>query len=260
MSSTYPDSDPRVLADISALADGSLPADRVEDVEARVAASPELTRLLADERRAVDTVRALTTAERAPHRLRLEVESRRPAPRSRSFGRRPAILGLLGAAVAVVLAILLIPGGTVGGPSLADAAGLASRGPTAAAPAPDPRAPNRRLTQAVGEVYFPRWAASLGWRATGQRADRLGGHRAVTVFYRRGTETIAYTILSAPPLDVSDGTPFRAGQVSGRGVRLGSRQVVTWRRSGLTCIISSADARPAELQQLAGWTPANPSA
>lgn len=260
MSSTHPDSDPRVLADISALADGSLPADRVEDVEARVAASPELTRLLADERRAVDAVHALTTAERAPHRLRLEVESRSPAARSRALGRRPAILGLLGAATAAVLAILLIPGGTVGSPSLADAAGLATRGPAAAAPAPDPRAPNLRLAQAVDEVYFPRWAATLGWRATGQRADRLGGHRAVTVFYRRGSETIAYTILSAPPLHVSDGTRFRAGQVSGWDVELGSRQVVTWRRSGRTCVISSTNARAAELQQLAGWTPANPSA
>ena len=50
---------------------------------------------------------------------------------------------------------------------------LATRGPASAPPAPDPEDPGARLAQEVDDVYFPNWARDLGWRATGQRTDRL---------------------------------------------------------------------------------------
>src|SRR5947209_18800565 len=152
---TPDDPDPRTLADLSALADGSLPPDRADSVERQIAASPALSQLLEHEIRAVDATRRFAVAERAPHRLRLEVERRHAAPARRGRPRwaPAAALGLIAAAV---LAVVLSAGG-VATPTVAEAASVALRGPAAAAPAPDPQAPGSRLDQGVGDVYFPRW-------------------------------------------------------------------------------------------------------
>jgi anti-sigma factor RsiW len=247
------------LADLSALADGSLPANRVEEVEARIAQSPGLAELLERETHAVDALRATTASERAPHHLRLEIDALRTA-RPRRARPRWAPGAAVASAVAAVLAVVLLVSGGAAGPSVAQAAGLALRGSAAAAPAPDSRSPALRLNRAVDEVYFPRWDGTLGWRATGQRADELSGHQAVTVYYRRGAETVAYTILATPPLSEPSGQQSTVAGVHIRSLRVGPRQVITWRRSGRTCVISSANAPLRDLQQLAGWTPANRSA
>ena len=80
--------------------------------------------------------------------------------------------------------MLALPSGTPGSPSVSDAAALAARGPTQAAPAPDPTLPGARLQESVGDVYFPNWTSKLGWTAIGERTDTLGGRTAVTVYYR----------------------------------------------------------------------------
>jgi anti-sigma factor RsiW len=49
----------RELAELAALADGTLPADRRPEVEARVAASPELQELLERQRRSLALTEAL---------------------------------------------------------------------------------------------------------------------------------------------------------------------------------------------------------
>src|SRR5262245_12440551 len=71
------------LAELAALADGSLSSARRAQVEARVATSAELADLLAEQERAVALVRSASTAVEAPAALRAHIDAQRPA-------RRPA--------------------------------------------------------------------------------------------------------------------------------------------------------------------------
>ena len=244
----------RELAELSALADGTLDPSRRPEVEAWIAASPELTALYERERRLVSVLHQARATERAPAALRARIEAARPAPRT--VVRRRILYGggFAGAVAAAALAvILLLPSGTPGAPSLSAAATLATRGPTMAAPAPDPSNPAARLNQSVGAVYFPNWTNRLHWSAYGERVDRLSGRNAVTVYYKWRGAQIAYTIVSAPalaepaaPRTWLDGTEMRTLTVHGR-------LVVTWRRAGDTCVLSGTGVTAAELQTLAAW-------
>jgi hypothetical protein len=242
------------LADLSALADGTLDPARKADVEARIAASPQLSALYERERRVVGALHQARATERAPERLRAKIEASRPS-RARSARRRLAYAGGAAAALAaVVLALVLaLPSGTPGAPPVSEAAALAALGPVQAAPAPDPSMPAVRLHQSVGDVYFPNWTSRFGWHAIGSRTDTLAGRTAVTVFYRGRNNTIAYTIVHSPPLAEPaaqtlnwDGTELRTFESNGR-------LVVTWRRGGNTCVLSGTGVRAAELQKLAAW-------
>src|SRR5438045_9561362 len=66
----------RDFADLCALADGTLPAERRAEVEARVAASPELQELVERQRRAVLAAQILAEEE-VPASLQAAVEARR---------------------------------------------------------------------------------------------------------------------------------------------------------------------------------------
>ncbi len=242
------------LAELSALADGTLaPALRAE-VEARIAASPQLTALYERERRVVDALHQARATERAPQRLRTKIEASRPS-RARAVRRRFVYAGGVAAALAaVVLALVLaLPSGTPGSPSVSDAAALAARGPTEAAPAPDPSMPGARLHQSVGDVYFPNWTSRFGWQAVGTRTDELGGRTAVTVYYRWKGATIAYTIVHSPPLAEPSAKATSWDGTELRTLALNGRQVVTWRRAGDTCVLSGAGITAAALQKLAAW-------
>lgn len=257
------------LAEISALADGTLPGERLRQAEASIAASPELTALLERERLAVARLAEVAERDRAPQALREQLERQRAA-RAR---RRPAAGWLAGAgvagrgrvagagiafaaAVALVLALAL-PGGTPGAPSLSDAAALATRGAAGPAPMPDPENPRRQLARKVDHVYFPNWTRPpLRWRPTGMRIDRLDGHGAVTVFYTRDGVRVAYTILSAPPLRQPAAVIVRSHGRSFRALLLGGRMVVTWRREGHTCVLSGRGVPVSMLARLAAWEPA----
>jgi len=243
------------LADLSALADGTLDPSRRAQVEANIGASPELSALYARERRVVDALHQARATERAPEGLRIRIEASRPARTVVARRRLGYAGGLVGALAALALALVLVlPGGAPGAPSVSDAAALAARGPTQAAPAPDPARPQAMLQQNVGEVYFPNWGQSLGWRAVGSRTDRLGGHQAITVYYRWREDQIAYTIVSAPALAKPaarqytwlHGTEFRTTTQNGR-------LVVSWYRAGDTCVLSGRGVTAAELQTLAAW-------
>jgi anti-sigma factor RsiW len=242
---------PQQLAELSALADGSLPAERRPAVRSMIAASPELSGRFEREQWVVDALRELGERERAPLRLRQQLEAARPTPRARRTRRISygfAVAG--GLAVIALVLVLALPGGTPGAPSLASAAVLGTRTSTQSAPRPAATNPYS-LNQAVGGLAFPNWSPQ-GWTAFGQRADRLGGHRAVTVFYRRGSEQIAYTILAAPPLQRPE-APIRV--LSGlrlQRVELGGRTVVTWRRGASTCVLSGDTVAAGELEFLAG--------
>jgi len=89
-------------AEIAALADGSLAPERRAELDARIAASPELADLLAEQQRAVALARSAATEVEAPAALRARIENGRA--RRRSAPRR---LVAVGSAVAVVAAIVV---------------------------------------------------------------------------------------------------------------------------------------------------------
>src|SRR5438093_2667688 len=129
---------PEEMAELAALADGTLSAERRAEVEARVAASPELQELLERQRRAVLAAQSLAT-EDVPASLQARVEAQRRAlgarrGRSRRLVPRLALAGAAAVAAAVVAAVVLTGG--PGAPTVADAARLATQTPTAPAPPP----------------------------------------------------------------------------------------------------------------------------
>jgi anti-sigma factor RsiW len=73
--------------ELAALADGVLPPRRRAQVEAAVAASPELARLLAVQVRLASTIRAATRHIEAPERLRQTLAELRDAS-SNPYGPR----------------------------------------------------------------------------------------------------------------------------------------------------------------------------
>ena len=246
----------RDLAELSALADGTLDPTRRAAVEARLAGSAELSELYERERRAADLVRLSVAEVHAPAALRLridaEIERRRRVPRRRAYGG----LAAAGLAGVVLLLLLVLPAGAPGAPSFSQAAALALRGPALPPPDADPNDPGRQLGRRVGEVYFPNWASTLGWRAVGQRVDHLNGRLAITVYYGWRGRQIAYTVLAAPALREPSGVVSRVAGTELRTLRLGGRLVVTWRRADHTCVLSGAGVPSGELQKLAAWTPA----
>ncbi len=204
-------------------------------------------------------VRALhhaATTERAPAQLRERLErQRREGQRSR-FGRGLPVLGARAwsgvatiVAAAVVAAVLLIPGGAPGSPSISAAATLAVRGSTLTAPRIDP-ADNYSLTARVGDLRFPNWEAQHpGWVAVGARTDRLGNRDVTTVYYKHGHQTVAYSIVSTPELASSGVKSFM----------LNGRTVFTWRERGHTCLLSGVGVTAATLHNLVIRTVTRPT-
>jgi hypothetical protein len=163
--------------------------------------------------------------------------------------------GLAGALAAIALALVLaLPSGTPGAPSVSDAAALAARGPVGPAPMANPASPQRLLLQNVGEVYFPNWTPSFGWRAVGTRTDRLGGREAITVYYQQGGRRIAYTIVGAPALPQPNAHRTWRNGTELRTLTQHGRLIVTWRESGDTCVLTGGGVSAAELQKLAAWS------
>jgi hypothetical protein len=247
--------DDRVLAELTALADGSLPRRRRARLEAELARSPELVELLEKQRRAVAAVRSLDA--RAPAGLRARVEAeRRAQSRKRSPGgwlRRPAVAGGLATAAAFALLLALVLPGGAGGPSVVEAAELAEQPAQAPAPGADPTEP--ALLDAMAEgLAFPNWAEEFGWRATGRRVEEVDGRRAVTVFYEKEGRRIGYTILSGEPLDAPEGSDTAVREdTTLRLLKNEDRMIVTWVRDGHTCVLSGVGVEAATLLDLAAW-------
>lgn len=202
---------------------------------------------LAAERWVLSHLRDLEREVRAPRRLRLRIEAD-ARPRERPRGLRAAT-AVAGAAAVLALAVLL-PGGP-GTPSLTQAAALAGQGSAGPPPIPDPDDPGVKLSEQVGDVYFPNWSSTLGWRPTGLRRDVLDMHSAVTVYYRWGAERLAYTILSAPALAPPAAMVTVENGMTVRTLRLRGRLVVTWRRDGSTCVLTGTNVSAGQLRRLA---------
>jgi anti-sigma factor RsiW len=239
------------MAELAALADGSLPAERRAEVEARVAASPELRELLERQRRAVLAAQTLA-AEEVPASLQATVEARRRAlaagrGRARRLGPRIVLAGAA-AVTAAVLGAIVLSGGPAA-PTLADAARLATQAPTAPAPPPESKT---RLAIAVQGIAFPN-LARYGWHALGVRRDRIDGRDATVVFYGADGRRLGYVIVEGAGLARPSGAEATwIGRVEYRTLRLEGRLAVTWRRGGHTCVLLGQATRR-ELLKLASW-------
>ncbi len=102
------------IAELAALADGSLPPGRRAALEARVAASSELAERLGEQQRAVALARSATNGVEAPPALRARIEAQRTARRMR-VSRRPVLVGATAtAALAVAVGVAVVRSGTSG--------------------------------------------------------------------------------------------------------------------------------------------------
>lgn len=240
-------------AELVAFLDGRLPAEQHAAVAARVAADPVLAAALERRRHAADVIAAAVADTEAPHDLRLRIDAlsfatpraaARPRRRWLPFG---AVAGALAAAaVAVVIA--------VGGAELTvpETVQAALRPPVAAIGV-DLRQP-ALLRQHVDRVQFPNFARRFGWTPTGTRTDEIDGRRTRTVFYEKGGQRIAYTIVAGDALEEpEDAVPAVRDGIKLRSLRAEGRVVVTWQRSGRTCVLSGTNVSAATLLELAAW-------
>ncbi len=236
----------RLHRDIAALADGS---HEDADLRERIAASPELTALFAEQERAVAVTRAVRPP--APPALRAAVAGASRPAAAPARPRRPMLGFLVAAAGVIALTVVaVLPSGSA--PSVTTVASLAVRGPAAPAPPADP-AHQSALRAQIDGVRYPDWKA-FGWPATGARTDQIDGRATRTVYYAARGATVGYTIVagtalpepSAVTTQLRDGTRFL-------GLTRGGRSIVTWRRSGHTCVVSAAGVPIPTLLRLAEW-------
>jgi hypothetical protein len=213
---------PEVEADLVALADGNLRPSRRVEVEARVAADPELAGALERQRKALSMLAALDTP--APLELRLRVEELKA--RRKRFRRARWIPAAFLATASATAALLLLL--VSGGPALDDVFAVALR------PATAPVAGGEQ----VDGLRFPQ---PQGWDAVGSRRDVVGGRETMTIVYKKGAQQIAYTIVAPPALIKHD-----------RVVTNDGRHAYIWPRAGHTCIITG-DVDVAMLRKAAHW-------
>jgi hypothetical protein len=224
--------------ELTRLADGTLPADRQADVRARIDQSPELTAALAEQERAVTMLRALD--EPAPAALRARVsELTGPAPpRSAPRWRRALVLPGATAIAAAVAAVVILVSGGAGAPTVPAAARIALASATLPAPAVDPNQSTNLMLSAAG-IPFPAWGPENGWTAAGARTDRVGGRKVTTVFYiGRTGKRIGYAITDGAPLSGARGTSVARYGVRFTLQRSGPARLISWVRSGHTCVIA----------------------
>ena len=245
-------------AELTRLADGTLPPEREAEVRAAVERSPELAAALANQRRAVSMLSAIDTPapDSLRERLRAQTEggsarARARSPRSRW---RPSLVLPAATALAVLVAAVVI---ALGGGSSSTAPTLPQtvKVTLAAAtlPAPPVNSGDRyQLKLGVEGVHFPNWAHTVGWTASGARLDKLGDRAVATVFYTGpGGKRVGYAIVSGDPLPVRTGTRVHRDGVTYTFQRAGQTRVITWVRSGRTCVIAGRGVSYRTLLRLA---------
>lgn len=109
-----PEDPGRELAELAALADGSLAPQRRAAVEAQVAESTELSDRLAEQQRAVALARSAAAEVVAPAALRARIEEQKPATRARPARRFLMVGAGVAAAAAAAIAIVVVSSGTSG--------------------------------------------------------------------------------------------------------------------------------------------------
>jgi len=195
----------------------------------------------------------------APLALRERIEAdraraARPGGARRSRGLLGKLVPAAGLVAAVVVALVLVLGGS-NAPSVLATASLATRGPVLPAPAED-ESNDKVLKASLEGTPFPYWGDSFQWEAVGARDDKIKDRAAKTVYYQnpKGVRA-AYTILGGGTIDAPSG----AREMTKNGVELSitvkdGRRIVTWTRNGHTCVLSAPVAVPQDkLLQLAAW-------
>lgn len=258
-------------ADLAALADGTLPAARREQLLALLADSPDMAAELEHQRRAVAIVRSLESVE-APSLLRRSIETltageeETAGARSTSAHRKWRTVPLrlqagaavaLAAAVVVAVIVALSTGGSstpTAPPTVLEASSSALLPSTQPAPVKSPHNPNLLVASAAG-IPFPYWGDRFGWQTAGARTDTVAGRTVTTVSYTHpGAGRVWYSIVSGPALPVPAGSAaIERHGVSFHVVRAADPTVVTWREAGHTCILTARAADAATLVHLAAW-------
>lgn len=221
-----------------------------------------------DEDELIDLVRSIDVE--APPALRARVEEmvavapRRGLRRSaverggrRSSGiwrARPLAGALATAAVVGALVVAL----TSGGGTRTELTLRSAAAPTLLAsttPGPARSDHSDFLAAEVDGVRFPYLEDALGWYSTGARTDTVAGRAVTTVFYSRGAARVGYAIYAGVPapsslggvVHVYHGTEYRV--LAGAGTA-----IISWKRDGHLCVMSSGTASASELMHLAGWS------
>jgi anti-sigma factor RsiW len=252
-------------AELTRLADGSLPESEREALRAQVARSPELQARLREQEHAVGLVKA--TAElAAPAALRASMQEladgsgggrarrRRAADRRRIAVWRPRASIALVALAAVLVAVVSVALHGGASPTVDRTARLALAAATGPPPAVDPSDPDLLSLRATGasRIPFPSYDRLGRWRASGVRHDTLDGRRVTTVFYAVDSARAGYSIVSGGALPVPRGSHVRGPHgvlyvvASSDGAR-----VITWRRDGHTCVVASRSLGRGKLLALA---------
>jgi hypothetical protein len=209
-------------------------------------------------------IRALESGPRTPDRLQrrieaMEADAARLTPRMPSLRRRaaprpwlrPAVAGVIGALVVVLVVALSVDG--PGRSRVVQAAELSLSPSTEAAPHTDQQQP-ALLRSSFAGVTFPAWSEEFGWRADGARSDELDGRETATVFYRHTHHRIGYTVISGKTIEPpEDAETLQAGGLELHRFRLGFQDVVTFERNGRTCVLSGDVHDPDTLVKLASW-------
>ena len=155
------------IVELAALADGTLPGERRTELQAQVAASPELADRLAEQQRAVALAGRTAAEVRAPDPLRMRIDAQRQNRPSRTARR--VVLGV--AAIAAAAVVIVVALGAFGSSSGA--------GQFRAALGPTPSAPG-----ASGEAILVK--TSSGWRIEldARGLPRLDGGRFYEAWLR----------------------------------------------------------------------------
>ncbi|MBV9817448.1 MAG: hypothetical protein JOZ07_03760 [Solirubrobacterales bacterium] len=236
---------PPTEAELARLADGTLPAAERERVRAQVAASPQLSAVVAGQARAVSVLRAVDVAAPASLRARTEqlagAEPRPAGPagrlRTAIAPRRVRFIPAATALAVAVVAVIVLTGGS-GPPTVGQTARLALASATAPAPAPD-SADRTLLDLRASGIPFPRYVRGERWEANGTRTDTVRGRRIVTVFYRAdGVGRVGYAIVAGRSLPTPSGPTITRNGVRYALGRVGDARLVTWQRAGHTCVIA----------------------
>ena len=240
-------------ADLAALADGSLPANRRIPVERAVSESPRLQAALAAQRRTLSAIGQVGDEPAPPAlraRLALAHPPRRPAARLRPAGMMAASL----AAVLVAVVVVVITAGSPSAHASVLEASLVATGP----PQADVGSPRGHsgVLPGVREagLTYPYLRDRFGYRTIGARHDRFAGRTATTVLYTHGGSRVAYEIVSGPPLKLGGaaGKVVR-GEIVFHMLRTSHGPVVTWVRHGHTCILVGRGTTVPVMLRLAYW-------
>jgi hypothetical protein len=237
--------------ELTRLADGTLTADRRADLLTQIQRSPELTADLAEQERAVTMLRALDEPAPAALRARLDEMTGATAPRPARRWRRMFVLPGATAIAAAAAAIVILVSGGGAAPTVPTAARLALASATLPAPSVNPSQP-KDLSLTASGIPFPAWGVRAGWVTNGARSDMVDGRKITTVFYvDPDGERIGYAISSGSPLSGMNGSTVTRYGVTFTLQTSGGARIISWVRSGHTCVIAGRSVTDARLVALA---------